>query len=101
MLRSTAPAQHGLLAQGMLERASLGARALPFAFESVIPFGLRIGVVDLIRTGRGDSYVLEVDTDGYHMLIDRQFKSIPDYRDFFDLDRYIAEALLVEPTAGC
>lgn len=61
--------------------------------------GCRIGVVDLIRTASGGPYVLEVDTDSYHMIIDRQFKSIPEYRDFFNLDRYIAEALLIEPTA--
>jgi hypothetical protein len=40
--------------------------------------------------------VLEVDTDSHHMIIDRQFKYIPEYRDFFDLDRYIAEALIAE-----
>jgi hypothetical protein len=59
--------------------------------------GMRIGVVDLVRTGSQGSYVLEADTDSHHMLIDRQFKEIPEYREFFDLDRYIAEALLVEP----
>ena len=31
------------------------------------------------------------------MIVDRSFKYIPEYRDFFNLDRYIAEALLVEP----
>ena len=76
---------------------NVSEEAKKIALRSAEVIGLRIGVVDLIRTGRGDSYVLEVDTDGYHMLIDRQFKSIPEYRDFFDLDRYIAEALLVEP----
>jgi len=76
---------------------NVSEEAKKIALRSVEVIGLRIGVVDLIRTGRGDSYVLEVDTDGHHMLIDRQFKSIPEYRDFFDLDRYIAEALLVEP----
>jgi len=76
---------------------NVSEEAKKIALRSAEVIGLRIGVVDLIRTGRGDSYVLEVDTDGYHMLIDRQFKSIPDFRDFFDLDRYIAEALRVEP----
>jgi glutathione synthase/RimK-type ligase-like ATP-grasp enzyme len=76
---------------------SVSEEAKKIALRSADVMGLRIGVVDLIRTGRGDSYVLEVDTDGYHMLIDRQFKYIPDYRDFFNLDRYIADALLVEP----
>jgi glutathione synthase/RimK-type ligase-like ATP-grasp enzyme len=67
------------------------------ALRSAEVIGMRIGVVDLIRTGSQGPYVLEVDTDSYHMMIDRQFKEIPDYREFFDLDRYIAEALLVEP----
>ena len=67
------------------------------ALRSAAVIGMRIGVVDLIRTGSQGPYVLEVDTDGYHMMIDRQFKEIPEYREFFDLDRYIAEALLVEP----
>jgi glutathione synthase/RimK-type ligase-like ATP-grasp enzyme len=67
------------------------------ALRSAEVIGMRIGVVDMIRTGSQGPYVLEVDTDSHHMLIDRQFKAIPDYREFFDLDRYIAEALLVEP----
>jgi hypothetical protein len=67
------------------------------ALRSAEVIGMRIGVVDLIRTSGQGPYVLEVDTDGYHMMIDRQFKEIPEYREFFDLDRYIAEALLVEP----
>jgi hypothetical protein len=67
------------------------------ALRSAEVLGMRIGAVDVIRTGSQGPYVLEVDTDGYHMMIDRQFKEIPEYREFFDLDRYIAEALLVEP----
>jgi glutathione synthase/RimK-type ligase-like ATP-grasp enzyme len=61
--------------------------------------GFRIGAVDLIRTGSDGPYVLGVDTDSYHMIIDRQFKHIPEYREFFNLDRYIAEALLIEPAS--
>lgn len=87
--------------------ASLGAKyrflqvtseeAKKIALRSAEVIGMRIGAVDLIRTGSSGPYVLEVDTDSHHMFIDRQFKAIPEYRDFFDLDRYIAEALLVEP----
>ena len=69
------------------------------ALRTAEVIGFRIGVVDLIRTGSDGPYVLEVDTDSYHMIIDRQFKYIPEYRDFFNLDRYIAEALLIEPAA--
>jgi len=76
---------------------NVSEEAKKIALRSADVMGLRIGVVDLIRTGRGESYVLDIDTEGYHMLIDRQFKYIPEYRDFFNLDRYIAETLLVEP----
>jgi glutathione synthase/RimK-type ligase-like ATP-grasp enzyme len=62
--------------------------------------GMRAGVVDLIRTGNQGPYVLEADTDSTHMIIDRQFKQIPEYREFFDFDRYLAEALLAEPVAA-
>jgi len=76
---------------------NVSEEAKKIALRSAEVTGIRIGVVDVVRTARGGHYVLEVDTDGYHMLIDREFKHIPDYRDFFDLDRYIAQALLVEP----
>jgi hypothetical protein len=62
--------------------------------------GIRVGVVDLVRAGEDGPYVLEGDTDGYHMMIDRSFKLLPAYRDVYDLDRYIADLLLapaVEP----
>lgn len=59
--------------------------------------GVRVGVVDLIRTGAEGPYVLEVDTDGYHMMIDRSFKRLPAYRDVYDLDRCIADLLLAPP----
>lgn len=75
----------------------LSTEITKIALRSAEVIGMRIGVVDIIRTISGGPYVLEVDTDGYHMIIDRQFKHIPEYRDFFNLDRYIAEALLVEP----
>jgi hypothetical protein len=60
--------------------------------------GVRVGVVDLIRAGDDGPYVLEVDTDGYHMMIDRSFKLLPEYRDVYDLDRYIADLLLAPAT---
>lgn len=78
----------------------LSAEAQKIALRSAEVLGFRIGVVDLIRTGSGGPYVLGVDTDSHHMIIDRRFKTIPEYRDFFDLDRYIAEALLVEPPSS-
>jgi hypothetical protein len=56
--------------------------------------GVRAGVVDLIRTGDEGPYVLEVDTDGYHMMIDRSFKRLPEYREQHDFDGYIADLLL-------
>jgi hypothetical protein len=57
--------------------------------------GVHIGVVDLIRAGNDGPYVLEADTDGYHMMIDRSFKQLPEYRDVYDFDRSIADRLLV------
>ena len=62
--------------------------------------GVRFGAVDLIRTGSEGPYVLEVDTDGEHMIIDRQFKQLPEFRSVFDFDHHIAETLVapVEPT---
>ena len=56
--------------------------------------GARIGVVDLVRSGDDGPYVLEVDTDGYHMMIDRSFKQLPEYRHVYDFDRFIAAQLL-------
>jgi len=78
---------------------SVSEEAKKIALRSVEVLGLRVGVVDVIRTGGEGPYVIEVDTDGRHMFIDREFKHIPEYRDFFNLDRYIAELLLIEPSA--
>jgi glutathione synthase/RimK-type ligase-like ATP-grasp enzyme len=61
--------------------------------------GIRIGAVDLVRTASTGPFVLEADTDGYHMYIDRTFKQVPDYREAFDFDRMIAEALLAAEAA--
>jgi hypothetical protein len=68
------------------------------ALRTAEVLGLRIGVVDLIRTSGAGPYVLEADTDGCHMYIDRQFKQIPDFREPFDFDRLIAGALVAPPT---
>ena len=56
--------------------------------------GVRIGAIDLIRAGDQGPFVLEADTDGQHLVIDRSFKQLPDYRDVFDIDRMIADVLL-------
>jgi glutathione synthase/RimK-type ligase-like ATP-grasp enzyme len=58
--------------------------------------GARVAAVDLVRTGRGGIYVLEVDCDGAHMFIDRSFKLVPDYRPYFDFDHYIAQLIVNE-----
>ncbi len=76
---------------------SVSEEAKKIALRCAEVIGMRVGVVDLVRTGSTGPYVLEADTDSYHVMIDRQFKGIPEYREFFNLDRYIAEALLVEP----
>lgn len=54
---------------------------------------VRIGVVDIVRAGSDGPYVLEVDSDGYHMMIDRSFTQMPEFRVTHDYDRYIAEFL--------
>jgi glutathione synthase/RimK-type ligase-like ATP-grasp enzyme len=64
------------------------------ALRAAEAVGARICAVDMIRTVRGGIYVLEVDCDGVHMFIDRSFKEAPEYREFFNLDRYIAQALV-------
>ena len=76
---------------------SVSEEAKKIAVRTAEVIGLRAGAVDLIRTGSQGPYVLEVDADSHHMMIDRQFKHIPDYREFFNFDRHLAEALLVEP----
>ncbi len=76
---------------------NVSEEAKKIALRCVEVAGLRVGVVDMIRTGSQGPYVLGIVTDSCHMVIDRQFKQIPEYRDFFDLDRYIADLLFVEP----
>jgi hypothetical protein len=56
--------------------------------------GVRVGAIDLLRAGDDGPFVLEADTDGQHLVIDRSFKALPEYRDVFDFDRMIADALL-------
>lgn len=67
------------------------------ALRAADAVGARVCAVDLARTSRGGTYVLEVDCDGAHMFIDRSFKEVPDYRDFFDFDHYIARAIADNP----
>ncbi len=64
------------------------------ALRAAEAVGARIAAVDLIRTSAQGAMVLEVDTDSHHMMIDRQFKDIPEFREFFNLDWHIARALL-------
>ena len=77
---------------------NVSEEAKKLALRAADVVGARVAAVDILRSSAG-LRVLEVDTDGYHMMIDRQFKLIPDYRGFFNLDRFIAEALLAEPAA--
>ena len=55
--------------------------------------GLEIGAIDLVSDGK-NYYVLEANCDGYRMLIDRKFKSHPEFKPAFDLDRYITKRLI-------
>ncbi|GIW41637.1 MAG: hypothetical protein KatS3mg076_2214 [Candidatus Binatia bacterium] len=65
------------------------------ALRSAEIFGAEVAAVDLLHTAEGP-YVLEVETDGYHAYIDRSFKRIPEFREAFDLDRFVALALTRE-----
>jgi glutathione synthase/RimK-type ligase-like ATP-grasp enzyme len=71
--------------------------AKKIALRAAEALDVRIGVVDLVHAG-DHTYVLELDTDGHQMFIDRSFKQIPDFRDIYDFDDYIAESLVTEPT---
>jgi len=62
------------------------------ALRAADAVGMRVGVIDLVRSGAGP-FVLEADCDGRHMIVDREFKHIPDYRDAFDFDRMIVASL--------
>jgi len=79
----------------LLPDASTAARKLAMRAAEVL--GVRIGAVDLVRTGSEGPYALAVDTDGPHMMIDRSFKGLPEYRHTFDLDDFIAEILTAPP----
>lgn len=72
---------------------AVGEAARTLALRAAEILDVRIGAVDLIRTGGEGPYVLEVDTDGCHMLIDRSFKGLPEFRSTYDFDDCIADAL--------
>ncbi len=55
--------------------------------------GVSIGVVDVIRAGSEGPLVLEVDTDGHHMMIDRGFVQLPEFRSTYDFDDAIVQTL--------
>jgi len=55
--------------------------------------GSPVAAVDIVRSDTG-YVVLDVVTDGRYMMIDRSFKSLPEHRDAFDLDRYVAATLV-------
>jgi hypothetical protein len=76
---------------------AVSEEAIKIALRAAEALDVRVGVVDLIHAG-DRTYVLELDTDGHQMFIDRSFKQIPDFRDIYDFDDYIAESLLTEPT---
>ena len=65
--------------------------ATKLALRAAEALGMTTGVIDLVRTQGAGPYVIEADVDGRHMVIDRSFKRIPEYRDFFDFDRYVAQ----------
>jgi hypothetical protein len=77
---------------------AVSEEAKKIALRAAEALDVRIGVVDLVHAGER-TYVLELDTDGHHMFIDRSFKHIPDFRPLYDFDDYIAESLVAAPVA--
>lgn len=63
------------------------------AMRAAEVIGIRVGAVDLIRSGSEGPFVLKVRSDGQHMFIDRGFLRLPEWRSPFDFDRYIVEAM--------
>jgi len=88
----------------LIINAGLGARyrflhnvsheAKMLALRAAEALGMTSGVIDLIRTPGAGPYVLEADVDSRHMVVDRSFKRIPEYRDFFDFDDHVARAVM-------
>jgi len=71
------------------------------ALRAARAVGARVAAVDLVRTSASGPLVLEVNVDSYHMCIDRSFKDLPEFRDYYDFDRHVAHALLrTEETTG-
>lgn len=62
--------------------------------------GIRFGVVDLVRTATDGPYIIEADTDGHRMFIDRSFRGLPEYRDIYDFDGAVAQALVADEEAA-
>lgn len=76
--------------------------AAKLALRAAEALGIVTGVIDLVRTQGSGPYVTGADVDSRHMLIDRSFKRVPEFRDFFDFDRYLAQSIvrrLREPEA--
>ncbi|HVN84837.1 MAG TPA: hypothetical protein VMW17_08350 [Candidatus Binatia bacterium] len=79
---------------------SVNEEARKLALRAAEVIGLRVGVVDLVRTSTEGVYALSAYTDGHHMMIDREFKRLPEFRDCFDFDRFVAEALVADHPAA-
>jgi glutathione synthase/RimK-type ligase-like ATP-grasp enzyme len=75
---------------------SVGEEARKLALRAAEVIGMRFGAVDLLRTNADGAFVLSANSDGHHMAIDRGFKQLPEFRDCFDLDRFLAEALVAD-----
>jgi len=76
---------------------SVGAAVRMLALRAAEVVGARAAVVDLVRTGDEGPYVLQVSTEGRHMIFDRSFKELPEFRAPFDFDEYLVQALFAEP----
>lgn len=68
--------------------------ASKLALRAAEAVGVVTGVVDIVRTQGAGPCVIGVDVDGWHSVVDRSFKRIPEFRDFFDFDLYVAQSLV-------
>jgi len=64
------------------------------ALRAAEALGMHTGVIDIVRAPNGPPLVIEADVDSHHMYIDRSFKQLPEFRDFFDFDRYVSRSLV-------
>lgn len=59
--------------------------------------GARHCAVDIVRTAGAGPCVRDIVVDGRHTIVDRSYKSRPEFRDHFNFDRHLGFALVPHP----